>query len=95
LVGVEPCEREQRPGPRRDGQNSGRPLDLLQREAHGDAAAEMQFPAEPAVEDEVQEVVAPVVGCLDDSVELLDFCHKFWVGERQVAPQFVQDVNCL
>lgn len=73
LVGVEAGELKEDAGPADDGEDASPLLDPLQGEAEDGAAAEVQLAGEAAAEDDVGEVVALVVVCLDDGVEELDF----------------------
>ena len=65
----------------------------MQGEAEDGAAAEVQLAGEAAAEDNVGEVVALVVVCLDDGVEELDFGGDDGVVGGQVASDLAEDVN--
>lgn len=70
-------------------------LDPLQGEAEDSSSTKVQLPREAASEDNVGEIVALVMGCFNDGVQLLDLGGYYRVVGAEVSSEPAQDVDGL
>lgn len=70
-------------------------LDPLQGEAEDSSSTKVQLPREAASEDDVGEIVALVMGCFNDGVQLLDLGCYYRVVWAKVSSKPAQDVDGL
>lgn len=95
FIGVESRQFEEDTGPSHNGEDSRPLLDPLQGEAEDSSSTKVQLPREAASEDDVGEIVALVMGCFNNGVQLLDLGGYYRVVWAEVSPEPAQDVDGL